>query len=144
MGWLLGAAILGGAAKTKSANKAAKDAAKIGEYQDQIEKYQNQQAASIAIGNMIEDLSSLESTQQVMAPAMGKRGSGGSQQAIQTHQRGLLKRDIEDIERSVEQTGRMLDLQTSSRYLQTKQQNTQRWLSWGASSLSSLAVLKKK
>ena len=144
MGWLLGAAILGGAVKTKSANKAAKEAARIGEYQDQIDKYQNQQAASIAIENLIVDLSSLESTQQALNPAMGKRGTGGTAEARTAHQRGLLSRDIEDIERSVEMTGKMIDLQTQSRYVQTREQSKQRWLSWGASSLASLSTLKKK
>ena len=146
MSWLLASAIVGGGLSAKStakANKAQKEADAISALQDDIQKSQNIQEASITIQNMIEDLSSLESAQNVMAPAMGKRGTGGSMEAIKENQRGLLKRDIKDIERSVEQTGKMLDLQTSSRYAQSKAQSKQRWLSWGANTLSSVARVAK-
>lgn len=146
MGWLLTSAIIGGglsARSTRQANKAQKEADRISALQDEITKQQNIQEASITIQNMIEDLSSLESTQTAMSSAMGKRGTGGSMEAIKENQRGLLMRDIEDIERSVEQTGRMLDLQTSSRYAQSRTQSKQRWLSWGANTLTSIARVAK-
>lgn len=142
MSWLLGAAIVGGAlgaSSTAKANSAEQDAAQLGEYEDDINEAQAQQAAYTNIENMIRDISSLESSQNVVTAAQGKRGSGGSVKAIQEHQRGLLTRDIEDIERSLEVGSKLSDISTASRYSTASENSKSRWLSWGASTLTSVA-----
>ena len=142
MSWLLGAAIVGGAlgaSSTAKANAADKDAAQLEAYQREIEDAQNQQSAYTGIQNMITDLGTLESTQASVVAAQGKRTSGGSVSAIQEHQRGLLTRDIEDIERSIEIGSALSAINTSARFTEAANASKSRWLSWGASTLTSVA-----
>lgn len=140
MSWLLAGAVVSavaGAGSTASANQADQDAAAIDEMGERIKFAQTKQRAAVDIENMITDLGSLESAQTAIASGMGKRDSGGSQTAIKEHQRGLLTRDIEDIDKTLALDSKLMELGISSTYTAADSRADSRWSSWGTSVVGS-------
>ena len=84
--------------RNKAANDAAEAASDIQKLNNWMSYVQREEQAKVAIENMLRQNKTLESTQQVMSAAMGKKASSASVQAMQSKQRGLLSRNIKYVQ----------------------------------------------